>query len=150
MAQSPLIKRLRIKPGQRIIVINPPPGYLDQLGDLPEGVGLANQPEDVELASEPEGVALANQAGETFDFVHLFVKNVAELERLGPSAIHAVKHDGLLWISYPKRSSKVETDISRDVGWEVIKEAGLRPVTQVSIDAVWSALRFRPAERVGK
>ena len=132
MAQSSLIKKLRIKPGQRIIVINPPPGYLDQLGDLPEGVGLANQPED------------------TFDFVHLFVKNVAELERLGPSALRAVKHDGLLWISYPKRSSKVETDISRDVGWDVIKEAGLRPVTQVSIDAVWSALRFRPVERVGK
>lgn len=140
MAQSSLIKKLRIKPGQRIIVINPPPGYLDQLGDLPEGVELA----------ESESLALANQAGDTFDFVHLFVKNVAELERLGPSALRAVKHDGLLWISYPKRSSKVETDISRDVGWDVIKEAGLRPVTQVSIDAVWSALRFRPAERVGK
>lgn len=140
MAQSSLIKKLRIKPGQRIIVINPPPGYLDQLGDLPEGVEL----------SESESLALANQAGDTFDFVHLFVKNVAELERLGPSALRAVKHDGLLWISYPKRSSKVETDISRDVGWDVIKEAGLRPVTQVSIDAVWSALRFRPAERVGK
>ena len=141
MAQSSLIKKLRIQPGQRITIINPPPGYLDQLGDLPEGV---------ELASEPEGVGLANQPGDTFDFVHLFVKNIAELERLGPTALRAVKHDGLLWISYPKRSSKVETDISRDVGWDVIQEAGLRPVTQVSIDAIWSALRFRPAERVGK
>ena len=141
MAQSSLIKKLHIKPGQRIIVINPPPGYLDQLGDLPEGV---------ELADEPGGVALANQPGDTFDFVHLFVKNIAELERLGPTAVLAVKHDGLLWISYPKRSSKIETDISRDVGWEVITGAGLRAVTQVSIDAVWSALRFRPAERVGK
>jgi hypothetical protein len=132
MVQRSLIRKLRIQPGQRITIINPPPGYLDQLGDLPEGVELSNQPE------------------RTFDFVHLFVKNIAELERLGPSAVRAVKHDGLLWISYPKRSSKVETDISRDVGWDVIKEAGLRPVTQVSIDAVWSALRFRPAERVGK
>ena len=141
MAQSTLIKKLRIKPGQRITVINPPPGYLDRLGDLPEGVELASEPGDLELANQPE---------DTFDFVHLFVKNVAELERLGPTAVRAVKHDGLLWISYPKRSSKVETDISRDVGWDVIQEAGLRPVTQVSIDAVWSALRFRPAERVGK
>jgi len=132
MVQRSLIRKLRIQPGQRITIINPPPGYLDQLGDLPEGVELSNQPE------------------RTFDFVHLFVKNIAELERLGPSAVRAVKHDGLLWISYPKRSSKLETDISRDVGWDVIKEAGLRPVTQVSIDAVWSALRFRPAERVGK
>jgi len=141
MAQSSLIKKLRIQPGQRVTIINAPAGYLDQLGDLPEGV---------ELASEPEGLGLTNQPADTFDFVHLFVKNVAELERFGPSALRAVKHDGLLWISYPKRSSKVETDISRDVGWDVIKEAGLRPVTQVSIDAVWSALRFRPAERVGK
>ena len=56
----------------------------------------------------------------------------------------------LLWLSYPKRSSKVETDLSRDVGWEVVADAGLRPVTQVSIDETWSALRFRPVERVGR
>jgi len=97
-------------------------------------------PQGVELADGPEG---------TFDFVHLFVKNVAELESLGPTAINAVKHDGLLWISYPKRSSKVKTDITRDVGWDLLAQAGLRAVTQVSIDDVWSALRFRPIERVG-
>ena len=67
-----------------------------------------------------------------------------------PAAIAAVAYDGLLWISYPKRSSKVETDLSRDVLWDLMMETGLRPVTQVSIDDVWSALRFRPAEKVGK
>ena len=132
MAKSPLVKKLRIQPGQRALILNAPPGYVDQLGELPEGV---------ELSDEPEG---------TFDFVHLFVKDIAELERLGPVALQAVRHDGLLWISYPKRSSKVETDISRDVGWGIVTQAGLRPVTQVSIDAVWSALRFRPTERVGR
>ena len=85
-----------------------------------------------------------------YDFVHLFVTDGAELERLGPVALQSVTYDGLLWISYPKRSSKVETDLSRDVGWEVVANAGLRPVTQVSIDATWSALRFRPFEQVGK
>ncbi len=132
MAKTPLINKLRMQPGQRVLILNAPPGYVDVLGDLPEGV---------RLAEEPSGI---------FDVVHLFVKNVAELERLGPQAVGAVKHDGLLWISYPKRSSKVETDISRDVGWEAIAAAGLRPVTQVSVDDVWSALRFRPVERVGK
>ncbi len=68
----------------------------------------------------------------------------------GPTAVSAVKHDGLLWISYPKRSSKVETDITRDVGWEAVTQAGLRAVTQVSINDVWSALRFRPVDRIGK
>jgi len=112
--------------------MNPPPGFMDQLGDLPQ---------DVKVAHQPEG---------TFDFVHLFIKNVAELESLGPAAIEAVKYDGVFWISYPKRSSKVETNITRDVGWDSVTRAGLRPVTQVSIDDVWSALRFRPVERVGR
>ena len=131
MSETSLAKKLRIQPGQRILVLNPPPGYLDELS-LPEGV---------ELAERPEG---------TFDFVHLFVKNTAELESLGPTAIEGVKCDGLLWISYPKQSSKVETDLTRDVGWEMMAEAGLRPVTQVSVNDVWSALRFRPIDRVGR
>jgi hypothetical protein len=131
MSKTPLAKKLRIRPGQRILILNPPPGYLDEL-DLPE---------DVELAERPEGA---------FDFVHLFVKNTAELANLGPTAIKAVKYDGLLWISYPKQSSKVETDLTRDVGWEMMAEAGLKPVTQVSVNDIWSALRFRPIDQVGR
>lgn len=131
MSKTPLANKLRIQPGQPILILNPPPGYLDEL-DLPEGV---------ELAERPEG---------TFDFVHLFLKNTAELESLGPTAMKAVKYDGLLWISYPKQSSKVETDLTRDVGWEMMAEAGLRPVTQVSVNDIWSALRFRPIDRVGR
>ena len=56
----------------------------------------------------------------------------------------ALKLGGLLWFSYPKKSSKVETDITRDVGWDALGSTGLRPVTQVAIDDTWSALRFRP------
>lgn len=130
MADSPLVKRLQVKPGQRMVVINPPAGYLDVLGPLPP---------DVELAETPDG---------TFDFVQLFVRNVAELERDAPTAIGALKRDGLLWISYPKRSSKVPTDLTRDVGWAAIARAGLEGVAQVAIDDVWSALRFRPTELV--
>jgi uncharacterized protein YbdZ (MbtH family) len=55
-----------------------------------------------------------------------------------------------MWVSYPKKSSKVKTDISRDAGWEIMAENSLRPVTQVSIDKTWSALRFRPVEQIGK
>ena len=65
-------------------------------------------------------------------------------------ALESITYDGVLWISYPKRSSKVKTDLSRDVGWDVVANAGLRPVTQVSVDETWSALRFRPLEQVGK
>lgn len=132
MADSSVVRKLQIKPGQRIVFVNPPPGYLDEIAPLPEGV---------ELVDKLEG---------TFDFVHLFVRNVAELERFAPAAISALKRDGLLWISYPKQSAGVKTDINRDKGWEAVNRAGLRPVSQVSIDDNWSALRFRPYELVGK
>ena len=132
MSKTPLNKKLRIQPGHHIMFVNPPPGYIENLGNLPEGVQILEGPA-VEL-----------------DFVQLFVKNIAELEELAPAAIKSIRYDGLLWVCYPKKSSKVETDISRDVGWEVMAESGFRPVTQVSIDETWSALRFRPADQVGK
>ena len=132
MANSSLLKKLQIKSGQRIAIINPPQGYLDELGPL------------------PERTKLAKRVTGTFDLVHLFVKNVAELNKLAPKAIRAVRPDGILWISYPKASSQVETDITRDAGWDVVRQAGLRPVTQIAINEVWSALRFRPIEQVGK
>jgi len=131
MKKSSLLKKLRVQPGHRMLVLNAPQGYVESLGDLPEGA---------ELWREPQG---------KFGFVHLFVLNSEELEHWLPTALDAVEYDGLLWISYPKRSSEVETDLTRDVLWELIKQTPYRPVTQISIDEVWSALRFRPAERVG-
>jgi hypothetical protein len=132
MGKSSLVEKLQIKPEYRVVVIAPPPGYMEKLKPL------------------PKGVVLTDQAKGTFDCVQLFVKNIEEMNRLAPRAIRAVKPDGLLWISYPKRSSKIKTDLSRDHGWEVIENAGLEGVTLIAIDEVWSAMRFRPAERVGK
>ena len=132
MPKTSLVKKLRIQPGQHIMFMNPPDGYIGKLGDL------------------PEGVQIVEKSSAELDFVQLFVKNIAELEEYAPAAIKSIKYDGLLWVCYPKKSSKVETDISRDVGWEVMAENGLRPVTQVSIDETWSALRFRPSDQVGK
>lgn len=64
MAQSLLIKKLRIQPGQRILILNAPPGYAESLGELPE---------DVVVSEEPAG---------EFDFVHLFVVDSAEFARM--------------------------------------------------------------------
>jgi predicted transport protein len=62
-----------------------------------------------------------------------------------PAALQAAKPDGLLCFSYPKKTSGLETDLTRDQGWQVISEASYRPVRQVAIDDTWSAVRFRPA-----
>jgi hypothetical protein len=132
MKKMALAGKLRMQAGQRVLIMSAPQGYLAALEPL------------------PEGLEVFDCADGRFDLVQLFVKSVLELEELGPVALKAVTYDGLLWISYPKRSSKVDTDISRDTGWDVISQAGLRPVAQISIDETWSALRFRPAERIGK
>ena len=126
MAGSSLIKKLGLKPGQRALLMNAPDGYRDLLGALPEGV---------ELHDQPEG---------SYDFIQLFIRNKAQLEHDAPVAIAALKQDGMFWISYPKQSSKVPTDITRDRGWDVVEQAGLQGVAMVSVDDVWSAMRFRP------
>ena len=113
-------------------LINAPKGYLKQLGELPEGAKVVHKGHDA------------------CDFVHLFVRSVGELEELAPEAVRALKPDGIFWISYPKVSSGVQTDITRDAGLEVMSSYGMRPVAQIAIDSVWFALRFRPKELVGR
>jgi hypothetical protein len=88
-------------------------------------------------------------AGE-YDFVHLFVKDAAELDRWISQAMDALRYDGVFWISYPKGSSGVKTDLNRDILWNRLSGQGIRPVSQVSIDKVWSAIRFRSEEQVGR
>jgi hypothetical protein len=61
-----------------------------------------------------------------------------------------VRPDGLLWICYPKKSSKAATDLTRDVLWDMVKGYGVVGVSLISIDDVWSAMRFRPADQVGR
>jgi len=122
-----LIQKLQLKPGMRVSVINPPDGFA--LTDI-----------DVERAAAPGSL----------DGLLLFAGSVAELERLAPDALPLVKYDGLLWFAYPKKSGAIKTDITRDIGWDVVKQAGLQPVRQVAIDETWSALRFRPSAAVGK
>lgn len=53
-------------------------------------------------------------------------------------------------MSYPKKSSKVKTDLTRDIGWDVVTDVGWTGIAQVSIDDTWSATRFRPADDVGR
>jgi hypothetical protein len=130
MSETPLVKKLGIKPGQRVLLLRAPQDYRALLGAL------------------PEGVVLAEAADGAFDVVQLFAHTLADLEEHAPGAIAALRPGGLLWISYPKKSSKVSMDLNRDIGWEPLAHAGLRPVTQIAIDGVWSALRFRPVAEV--
>jgi hypothetical protein len=129
---NPLVKKLGLKTGHRALLVNPPPGYRDRLDPLPDGVDLT---EDVDG---------------TFDFAQVFVRSSEDLDGHLPAVIGAIKPEGLLWISYPKGGSRAGTNLNRDILWARVEPSGWTGVSLVAVDDVWSAMRFRPAERVGK
>ena len=133
MSTTSLIKKLRLLPGARVLILSPPQWYLETL-----------------QAKHSETIDTVAIGDDKYDFVHLFVWDSDEFNALLPAALKANKYDGIFWLSYPKKSSGVATDLSRDVFWDLMANSGLRPVTQISIDEIWSALRFRPAEKVGR
>jgi hypothetical protein len=125
-----LSEKLQLKPGQRMLVQNAPEGYFERLV--------------VELPQATLQLAAA-------DALLLFVTSLKEVAELVPGAIHLVGQAGLLWIAYPKGGSGVKTDVNRDRLAEAVVDAtGWRAVRQVAIDDVWSGLRFRLVELVGK
>jgi hypothetical protein len=127
-----LVKKLRLNHCKRACILAAPEGYLDRLYPLPDGV---------ELTQEATGV-------KDCDFVQLFVRSVAEVENLAPSAIESVTDDGMLWMVYPKQSGKIKTNINRDAGWQTVATLGYEGVSLISIDETWSAMRFRPIHQV--
>lgn len=131
MADTPLHKKLLLKPGYRVLLLNAPAGYRDLLSPL----------QDVEVSETAEGV---------FDVVQVFARMQADVERLAPAAIAATRPGGVLWWTYPKKTGAIASDLSRDHGWQALNERGYQPVTQIAIDATWSALRFRPTAEIGR
>ncbi|MCU0486991.1 MAG: hypothetical protein MUC85_12880 [Anaerolineales bacterium] len=125
-----LSEKLQLKPGQQILVQNPPAGNFEHLMvELPQA------------RLEIEGA----------DALLLFITSLAEVADLTPGAIQKIGQTGLLWIAYPKGGSGVKTDVNRDrLAAAVVESIGWRAVRQVAIDEVWSALRFRPIELVGR
>jgi hypothetical protein len=126
MAENALAKKLKLKPAQRAAIVNAPEGYLKELSPLPAGVEITDK-----LTGK-------------FDWVQIFVKSKAEADKLTPRAVKALKPQSMLWMSFPKGSSKIQTDLTRDKGWEVIQQLDLRWLVLVSINDTWSAFALRP------
>jgi hypothetical protein len=137
MIDPTLPRKLGIRAGTRVWLVNAPAGYADAL--------RAAAPN----ALVEDGGAPAAGTG-LVDLVHLFCATRADLDAHGPAAIAAYQTGGHLWVSYPKGGAKAGTDLNRDVDWGPLPVAGFRPVTQVAIDERWSALRFRRIEEVGR
>ena len=122
---SPLAKKLKLKPGARAAVVGAPDGYLERLG-------------------LPGGSAAGTTLEGPLDWIQVFVADSAELAAVVPGITKAVAPDGLVWISYPKGSSKRQTDLTRDRGWEPLEGSDLMWLSLVSVDDTWSAFGLRP------
>lgn len=79
-------------------------------------------------------------------FVHMFAASRAEFLEWFPQAERAAQKDSIVWVSYKKGAKRGEYDINRDSLWDLLIERGWHPVAQVSLDAVWSAVRIKPNE----
>ena len=80
----------------------------------------------------------------------VFINNNKEYLNFLKSSLKNIEPDSVLWFAYPKGTSKIKTDINRDTIRVTGEEFGITTVTAISIDDTWSALRFRPIEKVGK
>ncbi len=80
----------------------------------------------------------------------VFINNNTEYLDFLNKQLRNIEPDGVLWFAYPKGTSKIKTDINRDTVRVTGEEFNITTVTAVSIDDTWSALRFRPIDKVGK
>ena len=126
MPESALAKKLKLKPNSKAAVINAPEDYVDML---------------------KHDTALSPTLNGKFDWVQIFVRNKAELDALAPKAAKALRPESMLWISFPKGSSKIQTDLTRDQGWESLQALDLKWITLVSVNETWSAFALRPYKK---
>jgi hypothetical protein len=130
----PIIRRLGISEGMRMLLVNQPASFHSKLGRLPPGARIYQRPRG------------------SFDFVLLFVKSRASLGRRFARLARKIGQGGVLWVAWPKPTSKTPTDLADEIVRQVGLEAGLVDTGMCAIDGTWSALRFsvRPENRSGQ
>jgi len=122
---KPLIDKLGFKPGMRVLLLNAPGDYNALLEGDPSGIEFFNS-------------AVRNQV----DAIHGFFLRRSVLEQALPRLIALLKPGGMLWVSWPKKSSKVQTDLTEDVLRSVVLPTGLVDTKVCAVDETWSGLKF--------
>jgi hypothetical protein len=125
-----LVRKLKLGPATSPIVVGAPNGFH-------EGLSAAS------------GRLIGDAMDGHHDWILLFARDRTALETSIGAAAAALDDPGILWIAFPKGSSKIQTDLTRDAGWESVATADLMWLSLVSIDDTWSAFslrRYRPGE----
>lgn len=130
----PIIKKLQFKDkGQPVLILQAPKSYEEVIRNFTGRV-------DQEIMEN------------TYEFIQVFGTSNEEIRTMAKRAINYVSENGLVWLCYPKKSSKTYkgSDCSRDTVASLLAEVGYEPVRQVAIDEDWSALRFRKVDQIKK
>ena len=127
MSDKPAAQKLLLKQGYTFLLLNPPKGYSARMGKLPPKVKVLTAP------------------GEPADVIQVFYSTQAELEKDLAALKPALKPRGVLWITYPKGTSRLASDLNRDTIWKFAATVGLAAVAIFSVDEDWSALRLKLA-----
>ena len=130
---GPVFRKLNLKDHDPVVVLRAPGEFEPEVAAL-----------------EGRSVVREAAAATGFPFAIAFARDRTELDGVCADLVaHAAEGDPVVWVAYPKKSSKrYRADFDRDRGWDVLGAAGFEPVRQVAIDADWSALRFRRVDQV--
>lgn len=128
---STIAQKLRIKEGTAILIVNAPSDYKRSLGPLPADAKI--------IAS-----------GKTFDQVHWFVKDKAQMEAELKKVLALITNNVICWIFYPKGTSKIQTDLTRDKGWDELLKQDMQWISLISFDETWSAFGMRQKTEADK
>lgn len=120
---TPLVRKLGIRPGDRLAVLDAPEGYWKLLEGLPP-------------------VERLTARARSLDLVHLFVERASTLRTRLPKLLAAIARDGAIWVSWPKKSSGVATDVTEDVVRREALPLGLVDVKVCAVDEIWSGLKL--------
>ena len=121
---TPLAKKLGIGTGHRVWLVNAPANYETLVSPL------------------PDGVTFVSKASNTTDIAHVFTTKRREMEKTLRAARGTLMPDAAIWVSWPKKASKVATDITEDVIREVALPMGFVDIKVCAVDEVWSGLKF--------
>ncbi len=118
-------EKLQMKSGRSVIFVNKPTAYDKTMGTL------------------PTGVEIADSTCKSIDIIQIFAESKQQLEKELPKWKQVVAPKGMIWVTYPKGTSKLKSDINRDIIAAYAETIGLEGVAIVAIDDDWSAVRLK-------
>ena len=121
---TPLPQKLGTKPGLMVVTINPPANYRRLLGQIPDSVTFSER----------------LKSGSSF--VHLFTSRRSEMQKKMSILRDKISDNGAIWVSWPKKSSGISTDVTEDVIREIALPLGFVDIKVCAVDETWSGLKL--------